>query len=213
MVNRLDQKKIVPQKSDGKSRISSLALAAKEGSRGAFDQLAVLFHEKIFRMVYYRTRSQMDAEDLTQEIFMRAFLNLPKLKNLDQFQAWLFKIGVNRVKDYYRKKRVQSIFKALTSKDKSDLSQWEPFDDRENENPEALDYLIKQDFWKQIGLFLDLLSQMEKEVFLLRFMDQLTIREITKVLGKNENTVKTHLYRALGKFKKETKMRQFLASS
>ena len=67
--------------------------------------------------------------------------------------------------------------------------------------PEAVDELLKQDFWKQIGLILDKLSRMEREVFLLRFLDLLSISEISIVLKKNESTVKTHLYRALVKFR------------
>jgi RNA polymerase sigma-70 factor (ECF subfamily) len=51
---------------------------------------------------------------------------------------------------------------------------------------------------------------MEREVFLLRFFDHLSLNEIAGVLKKNESTVKTHLYRALAKFKKEPAMRQLL---
>ena len=52
---------------------------------------------------------------------------------------------------------------------------------------------------------------MEREVFLLRFFDHLSIKEIAGVLKKNESTVKTHLYRALAKFKKEPAMRKLLS--
>ncbi len=46
------------------------------------------------------------------------------------------------------------------------------------------------------------LSRWEREVFLLKYLDQLTIREISQILNKSESAVKTHLYRAIGKFKK-----------
>jgi RNA polymerase sigma-70 factor (ECF subfamily) len=51
---------------------------------------------------------------------------------------------------------------------------------------------------------------MEREVFMLRFLDNLNINEIAQILKKSESTVKTHLYRALAKFKKEKRLRQFL---
>jgi RNA polymerase sigma-70 factor (ECF subfamily) len=51
---------------------------------------------------------------------------------------------------------------------------------------------------------------MEQEVFLLRFLDELGIKEIAEVLHKSESTVKTHLYRALGKFKTDTAFRAFI---
>ena len=77
-------------------------------------------------------------------------------------------------------------------------------------NPEAMENLMRQEFWKQIKFFLDKLSQGEREVFLLRFMDHLSIKEISQVLRKNESTVKTHLYRSIKKFKKGHSIRQLL---
>ena len=59
-------------------------------------------------------------------------------------------------------------------------------------------------------MILEKLPRMEREVFLLRFFDHLSIREIAGVLKKNDSTVKTHLYRALAKFKKEPAMRRLL---
>jgi RNA polymerase sigma-70 factor (ECF subfamily) len=93
----------------------------------------------------------------------------------------------------------------LSGKDSDDELDYE-----ENDAPSPLDDLMKKDFWKHVGLVLDTLPRMEKEVFTLRFMSHLDIREIADILEKNESTVKTHLYRALGKFRKETTMRQFL---
>ena len=66
--------------------------------------------------------------------------------------------------------------------------------------------LLKQEFWKHIGVLLEKLSSMEREVFLLRFMDHLNIKEISQVLKRSESTVKTHLYRALQKFRKEPEL-------
>jgi RNA polymerase sigma-70 factor (ECF subfamily) len=69
--------------------------------------------------------------------------------------------------------------------------------------PQALTNLMREDFWKKVTTFLDKLSRMEREVFTLRFMDHLGIKEISYALGRNESTVKTHLYRALRKFRTE----------
>ena len=67
--------------------------------------------------------------------------------------------------------------------------------------PVAEDSLAQKDFWRQIGRLLAGLSAMEKEVFLLRFFDQLTLKEMSATLHKSESTIKTHLYRALRKLK------------
>jgi RNA polymerase sigma-70 factor (ECF subfamily) len=178
---------------------------ARAGSRTAFERLVDLFQQDIFRMVFYRTRSTMDAEDLTQDIFMQAFKNLSGLRAVDRFRSWLFSIALNRVRDFNRKKRFRALFGAFDDSDKVAQSYAEI-----NDHPEALDNLMMRDFWKQIGLLLDKLSRMEREVFLLRFTDHLTIKEISQVLAKSESTVKTHLYRALRKFKREYSLLQLL---
>jgi RNA polymerase sigma-70 factor (ECF subfamily) len=76
--------------------------------------------------------------------------------------------------------------------------------------PDALDNLMAKDFWKKVELFLNELSRMEREVFSLRFMDHLSIKEISQTLGKSESTVKTHLYRSISKFKAESSRHQLL---
>jgi RNA polymerase sigma-70 factor (ECF subfamily) len=187
------------------SDVAALVEQAIAGSSTAFEQLIDLFQGEIFRMVYYRTRSSMDAEDLTQEIFLQAFKNLSGLKATERFRSWLFKIAVNRVRDFNRKKRFRALFSSLDDSDKVPQSYEETRD-----HPEALDKLMVQDFWKQVGSFLDKLSRMEKEVFILRFMDHLSIKEISQALGKSESTVKTHLYRSIKKFRGGHSIRQLL---
>jgi len=186
------------------SDVEALVEQAIAGSRTAFEQLVGLFQGEIFRMVYYRTRSTMDAEDLTQDIFVQAFKNLYTLKATERFRSWLFKIAVNRVRDFIRKKRFRALFSTL-----DDDNVAEPYEEI-RDRPEALDKLMVQDFWKQVGSFLDKLSRMEKEVFILRFMDHLSIKEISQSLGKSESTVKTHLYRSIQKFRGEHSIRQLL---
>jgi len=182
-----------------------LVKRAKAGSRSAFTELVDLFRDDIFKMIFYRIRIQMDAEDITQEVFMQAFKKLPGLKKTERFKSWLFSIAINRVRDFYRKKRFRSLFQA------SDVvNDIQPLDTQIHNQPEAVDELMKQDFWKQIGLILNMLSRMEREVFLLRFLDLLSIKEISTILKKNESTVKTHLYRALVKFRKSDSTHQLL---
>jgi len=73
-----------------------------------------------------------------------------------------------------------------------------------------LEALIRKRFRHESETFLSKLSRMEKDVFVLRFMDQLKINEIATALKKGESTVKTHLYRALSKFKKDRAFQDFL---
>ena len=174
--------------------IVRLVQQAQSGDHVAFHRLADQFQEGIFRLVYYRIRSHMDAEDLTQDIFFKAFRNLKQLKSPEVFRSWLYRIAVNRIRDFYRRKSFKSMFGIL------------PIDDPEFQEPEEMtqppgteEQINRRAFWDQINAILATLPKMEKEVFLLRFFDDLSIREIGSVLKKNESTVKTHLYRALKK--------------
>lgn len=180
------------------SQVASLAEMARDGDRNAFERLVDLFQEEIFRLVYYRTWSPMDAEDLTQEIFMRAYSNFAKLKNPQSFRPWLFRIALNRVWDFLRKKRFLSVFE-ISTESGEDVG----FDTEATDDPHALDLLLRHEFWKQVRLFSKSLSRWEREVFMLRFMEYLSTKEIAGVLDKSESAVKTHLYRAIRKLKKE----------
>lgn len=154
-------------------------------------------------MVFYRIRSREDAEDIAQDVFLKAYQKISSVKDAARFRGWLFRIALNRIRDVQRKKRFRSLFKVSDENIES-----HPPVETDSDEPEALDQVLKTDFWRQIGLILNKLSRMEREVFLLRFFDHLNINEIGRVLKKNESTVKTHLYRALAKFKKEPTIRQ-----
>lgn len=187
-------------------QVTVLTEKARSGDSAAFEQLVSLYHEEIFRMVYYRTRSRMDAEDLAQEIFFLAYKNLARLKDADRFKPWIFSIAVNRVRDFHRKKRILSIFSFSSGEDElEDVAESEIHDD-----PGVLQQLINHEFWSEVKRLSEKLSPMEREVFFLRFMDHLGIKEISEVLGKSESAVKTHLYRSLKKFKEDLSFQEML---
>jgi RNA polymerase sigma-70 factor (ECF subfamily) len=190
---------------DPSAQLVSLVNRAREGNRSALAQLADQFHQDIFRMVFYRIRSRVDAEDLTQDVFLKAFQKIESVRDAAKFRGWLFSIALNRIRDFQRKKRFRSLFK----KEDEDI-EFHSIEKTDSDQPEALEQVLRKDFWRQIGLILQKLPTMEREVFLLRFFDHLSLKEIAGVLKKNESTVKTHLYRALAKFKKEPAMRQLL---
>ena len=183
----------------------ALVLTAMAGQRFAFQQLMALYEDKVYRMIFFRTRSRPDAEDICQDVFIQAFKSIKRLKDPERFAGWLFRIAANRIKDHYRKKRVRAIFSLLPDVER-DADQAIAGE----EEPGAMENLERQEFWDKVNTMLDRLSKMEKEVFLLRFFDDLGIREISEVINKSQSTVKTHLYRALKKFKDDESFRDFL---
>ncbi len=204
------QKKYPNSGRDRKSQAVILAEMAVAGNPNAFDQIVDLYYNTIFRMVYYRVRSGMDAEDITQDIFIQVLKNIKSLKDFSLFNSWLFSIAVNKVRDFKRKKRFTSLFGVLSDKNTENEQEYEHETGAESG---PLEGVIRQNFWKQFEAILNRLSSLEKEVFLLRFLDQLGIREISMALKKNESTVKTHLYRALKKIKDDSSVKELLKES
>jgi RNA polymerase sigma-70 factor (ECF subfamily) len=180
----------------GQEWIVELVESARTGDQTAFHRLVDHFQPEIYRMLYYRTRSRMDAEDLTQDVFLKAYKHLARLQSPQVFRSWLYRIAVNRLNDHFRKKRFRALFGNVSM-------DTETFQETEEMAvpPQAPEALERKEFWVQVEKMLDALSRTEREVFLLRFFDQLSIKEMTAVLGKNESTVKTHLYRSLKKIK------------
>jgi RNA polymerase sigma-70 factor (ECF subfamily) len=140
----------------------------------------------------------MDAEDITQEVFVQAFRKLKSLKDTQKFRAWLYTIAVNRCNDFLRKRKYFSFLRFRAAQEENLM---ETNRGRNNSYDESI---AKEKFWKQVKSLMDRLSAMEREVFALRFMDHLSLMEIAAVLNKSESTVKTHLYRALDKIRKDS---------
>jgi RNA polymerase sigma-70 factor, ECF subfamily len=182
-------------------QVTQLAEEARGGNRAAVEKLVELFRGNLFRMVYYRTRSRMDADDLTQEIVLIMLREIHTLKDASRFRAWLYRMAINKVHDYHRKKRVLGLL-GMGGRNEEEPE----FRETADVKPLALDRLLRREFWDRLKKFAGGLSRWEREIFFLRFLDQLTIREIAEALQKSESAVKTHLYRAVNKFKNDREM-------
>ena len=178
--------------------IAALADNARNGSRWSFQELVSIFQEDIYRLVYYRTFSRMDAEDITQEVFVQAYRKLKSLNDTQKFRAWLYTIAVNRCNDFLKKKKYLSLLRMRS------VQEQEFVEEGKGMSNNYTDSIAKKRFWEQVRSLLDKLSAMEREVFTLRFMDHRNINEIAVILDKSESTVKTHLYRALNKVRKDS---------
>src|SRR3989344_2331792 len=87
-------------------RVGKLLNKAKSGENTAFGELYELCFDKIYRFVYFRVGHKEIAEDLTEEVFIKAFENLHTLNQSSSFEAWLYQIARNKVIDYYRSKQM-----------------------------------------------------------------------------------------------------------
>jgi len=187
------------------AQLSALVEKARAGDRIAFEKLVELHQDEIFRLVFFRTRSRVDSEDLTQDVFMSALKYLPQLKDSDRFRPWLYRIALNRVYDFHRKNKFLAFLGITEHREETDIPDVEP-----HRNPGALDMVIRKEFWSRVKQLSSRFSRMEREVFFLRFVDDLSLKEIAHTLGRSESAIKTHLYRAIKKFKEDSALSDFL---
>ena len=158
---------------------------AIKGDGEAFAQLYEEHFDKIYRYIYLRLGSQAEAEDLTQEVFVKVLeaIGSYKWRNLP-FASWLFRIAHNQVIDYSRKEsKVEKV--AL----EGDVAS---FDER---NPELI---AEQEFAREELIDnIKKLSPAQREVISLRFGSGLSVAEVAKALGKNTGTVKALQYNGI----------------
>jgi len=182
-----------------------LVKLAITGDRIAFNQLYSMFYHGIYVFFFTRLKSVMDAQDLCQETFIKAHKKLAQLDRPESFKGWLFTIAGNCLKDHRRKERIKSFFGFFSDNDEGAL---EKCVDEASKDPAK--QAVSRQFWVRMKDFEKKLSPHEREVFLLRFSDELSIAEIASVLSSTASSVKTHLYRAVKKFKNSPELHEFV---
>lgn len=162
---------------------------AINGDQDAFTQIYDLHFDKIYRYIYVKVRSQAEAEDLTQDVFIKAYegIHSYKWRNLP-FTAWLFKIAHNRVIDYVRKASKE---KKASLDEAGAIASDDPA------------YITEQNFEiYQLKIALQQLPEAQREVAALRFISELSIAEVAKTLGKSEGTIKALQFNAIASLRK-----------
>lgn len=134
----------------------------------------------IFRYLYYRSVTREDAEDLTSEVFVRVVNSINRQKG--DFPAWLISIAKNLLTDYYRK-RGKSVEILLDDVE-------EPFGDPDQEKKNSLQP-------SDIRKILNSLTDEQKDVIILRFIEGNTNEEVARIMNKSIGAVKALQFRAL----------------
>jgi len=151
---------------------------AIDGNQSAFTQIYDIYFDRIYRYVFVRLKKQAEAEDLTQEVFIKALRSIDSYKiGKTPFAAWLFRIAHNQVIDHVRK---------FAKRQETSLDDAPPSIGAED--PVAM---IEQKFEiAELNTAMMELSPAQQEVISLRFVADLPIAEVAKILGKSEGTVK-----------------------
>ena len=172
---------------------ADLAVAAREGSEGAFAELVERFQRPVFRLVARMVRDRGTAEDLVQEAFVKAFRNLAAYDRERRFSSWLFKIAHNATLDHLRRRELTTVpLEAPADEPGGGLGRVLP--DTANRGPEVA--TRRGELAAALEAAVGSLRPEYREVVLLRFAEGLAYEEIREVTGLPLGTVKTHLHRA-----------------
>lgn len=166
------------------------------GDLRAFEQLVSRYERQIYSMVRRITDSEADAQDATQQTFLSAMQHLPKFRKEASFFTWLATIAVNAALKIVRKQRglkVVSFDKAVAPNDEGSLPHPEFIADW-RENPEQL--IQRRETRQLLDVAISELDPGYKAVFLLRDVEDLSVKETAKALHLSEGVVKVRLLRA-----------------
>ncbi len=170
-----------------------LVKRACTGEKGAFEEIVETNKKKVFYLAYDLTGSVQDAEDLSQDVFLKAYRGLKKFKGEASLGSWLYRITMNAFLDRTRKKsyRAEKEQKELDN-DSPPLST--------HTNPE--DYAESRQIQMHIEAAVQQLTPRERAVFMMRHYQGMPGKEVGKLLKISEGTVKSLLFRALKKLQK-----------
>jgi RNA polymerase sigma-70 factor (ECF subfamily) len=158
-----------------------------------FDRLIQLYRPMVFRFILASLRDRDDAESLTQDCFLRAFRHRNQFRGEAAVKTWLMQIAANLVRDLTRSRRFQFWKRAQSSAAR--IHDLVDFLSSSEASPEARTLVREQ--LQAIWTASDRLSQKQRVVFMLRFVEDMDLLEIADVLRMKEGTVKKHLFRAL----------------
>jgi RNA polymerase sigma-70 factor (ECF subfamily) len=181
-----------------------IAETAEEIAAQEFARIVESHRPQIFRFLLSSLRDIDLAETLTQECFLKAHRNWSHFRGDSSAMTWLMRIAINLQKDYWRNRRIQFWRQTRTNAvDLDEASEWLPNGER-NAEQQMLAREQVAHVWEAVkGL-----SERQRTVFLLRYVEERELSEIATATGLSEGTVKAHLSRALVKVRAELRSQQ-----
>ncbi|MDP6776875.1 MAG: sigma-70 family RNA polymerase sigma factor [Candidatus Latescibacteria bacterium] len=177
---------------------SKLVARAREGDRDAFGRLVWNHHVQIHNMVYALVGDRDDADDLAQEVFVKAYRSLPRFRGRSKFHTWLYRIGVNCALDHVRSRNRR---RTLTLD--CDRSHESAPPDPGSSSPESSDSrVMRKELQAILERALATLPPDHRVAVVLRDIDGLHYDEIAYATNCSIGTVKSRLFRARARLRK-----------
>ena len=164
----------------------------QRGDTAAFDTLFTRYQKRTYRLVQRFISNREDALDLTQDAFIRAYQGLGDFKSQCQFYSWLYRITVNLCIDFLRKKARSEVL--LYDSDESGELPMANIPDPRSESPAKA--VENKELRTHIRKAVRRLPPKQRQIFILRHWDGLSLKDIAAVVGRSDGTVKAHLLHA-----------------
>ena len=172
---------------DQKNEAEIVARVLK-GDRQAYAMLVEEYESPIYNLAYRMTGNSADADDLTQETFIRAYKYLWRYDARRKFFTWLYTISFNIIKNHIKKNKIKTKQAAETDT---------LFPDRNNLSPETR--LIED---QEISSLMLQVPYKLRSLLIMKYHQELSLEEIADVTGKSVSAVKMSIYRGLESLKK-----------
>lgn len=173
-------------------------------SSANFDQIVSQHQRRVYRVILLLVKDRDAADTLTQECFLRAYEKRDSFRGECRVDTWLLRIAVNLVRDYVKNRRA-SFWKRLIGLDDAGGLENQVRAPQSSPERAMLARAELEAVWTAVGS----LSDQQRTVFLLRFVEEMPLAEIAALLGVKTGTVKAQLFRALAGVRKQLKEQQW----
>ncbi|MBI3291870.1 MAG: RNA polymerase sigma factor [Elusimicrobia bacterium] len=164
--------------------------ATLQGDREAFRAIVAKYHPMIFDLCRRTLRQTQEAEDVTQEVFVRAFRKLSTYQLSYKFSTWLYTVALNVIRNQLRRQRLVQFFSLDAEPEEGPGP--EPLD----RHPKPEETAQQQEASALLDRMLQALKPKWRTLFLLYYVKDLSCQEIAQVMGVSEGVVKVSLHRA-----------------
>ena len=169
-----------------------LVRRAQSDDKEAFEELVRRHQHRVFAVAGGILRRREDVEDISQQVFLKAYFSLKRFDQRAAFSTWLYKITVNECWDLLRKKKVRPlVYESDMSEEQA--QQMMASEEKGSVGPDISERLASR---QQVEHLLEGLEERDRLMLILKEVEGFAVQEIAEVLDLNANTVKVRLFRA-----------------
>jgi RNA polymerase sigma-70 factor (ECF subfamily) len=162
---------------------AGLTARARRGDKEAYGDLYERYLDAVFQYIFYRVGDHQEAEDLTEQVFLKTWEGIGRYRVEVPFKAWIYRIAHNMVIDHYRGRK--------------DVMELEENTDVPEKKPGVEENLLSEEKAAQLARAISQLSPLHQHVLILRFINGFSVKEAGQILDRSEGAIRVLQHRAL----------------